>query len=231
MPTALARAELMRTLEPSMAARGFPLVKSKQWFQRKQPGLKQIYGVEFLLYVEYSVRPWISMRIDEVEKIFHRTSGIEKKYQGSSATLGIWLWQLIGKRSGDYEQFRYDLGHVDQVPVIAFWIESAFVTEAAPWFGEHSTVAVVDSVINKDPDKFGVYHFFPWSQYAHGLIAARLNQRPDYDELAATYSKAMKRISKGFYSDRFEALVRDLEDDELIERSRRKLQAQGLLGT
>ena len=67
-------------------------------------------------------------------------------------------------------------------------------------------------------------------QYAHGLIAARLNQRLDYDDLAVTYSKAMKRIDEGFYSDRFEALVRDLENDEVIEKSRRKLQAQGLLG-
>lgn len=225
MSKALARAELIATLEPRMAARRFSLVKSKQWFQHKQPGLKQIYDLEFVDRVDYSVRPAMSIRIDEVERIFHRTSGFEKQYQSSTSTLGTSLWRL----SEDLEQFRYDLGHVDQVPRIASLIESAFDTVAAPWFEKYSTAAAVDAVLNKAPDKFGVYHFFPHMQYAHGVIAARLNQRHNYDELAATYSKAMKRISKGFYSDDFEALVRDLEDDELIERSRRKLQAQGLL--
>ena len=225
MSKALARAELVATLAPRMAARGFPLVKSKQWYQHKQSGLKQIYELEFVDRVDYSVRPGIRMRIDEMEKIFHRTSGFEKKYQ-SGHTIGISLMSYVR----DHKQFRYNLGHVDQVPQIASQIESAFDTVAAPWFEKYSTVAALDALLNTEPDKLSSYYLVEWVRCAHGLIAARLTHRPDYDKLAATYSKAMKRISKGFYSDDFEALVRDLEDDELIERSRRKLQAQGLLG-
>lgn len=224
MSKALARAELVATLAPRMAARGFPLVKSKQWYQQKQPGLKRIYNLDFINYVDYVVQPGIRMRIDEMEKIFHRTSGFEKKYQ-SGHTIGISLMSYVR----DHKQFRYDLGDVDQVPLVASQIESAFDTVAAPWFEKYSTVAALDALLNTEPDKLSIYYLAEWLRCAFGLIAARLNQRPDYEELAVTYSKAMKRISKGFYSDRFEALVRDIEDDELIERSRRKLQAQGLL--
>ena len=226
MSKALARAELMKTLEPRMAARGFRLVKSQDLFRKKQTGIKWIYRLHFLNYVDYKVELQMAIRIDEMEKIFHRTSGYEKKYQSSSVGLVAALWSFVG----DHEQFMYDLSRVDQVPRIASQIESAFDTVAAPWFDKYSTVAAIDSLLNKEPDKFSIYFLFPWLQYAHGLIAARLNQRPNYDELAAIYSKAMKRISKGFYSDGYEALVRDLEDDDLIERSRSKLQSQGLLG-
>ena len=227
MSKALARAELMKSLEPRMAARGFRLVKSMEWYQQKQPGIKRLYELEFINCGDYnSVRPGIRMRIDEVEKIFHRTSGYEKSAHSSTSTLGRPLWKL----TEDHKQFQYDLGDVDHVPVVASLAESAFDTMAAPLFEKYSTVAAVDSVLNKDPYKFGIFHFLPYMQYAHGVIAARLNQRPDYGKLVDIYSKAMKRIAKGFYSDRFEALVRDLEDDDLIEQSRRKLQAQGLLG-
>ena len=223
MSKALARAELIKALEPRMAARGFSLVKSMQWFQQKQPGLKRIYNLNFLNYVYYRVEPGIRMRIDEVERIFHRTSGYEKKPQGFPSTLSVSLWRL----TEDHKQFQYDLGDVDHVPVVASLAESAFDTVAAPYFDKYSSVAAVDSLLNKE--LHSVHYIMPWVKCSNGLIAARLNQRPNYDELAAIYSKAMKRIDEGFYSDRFEALVEDLKNDELIERSRRKLQAQGLL--
>ena len=224
MSKALARAELVATLAPRMAARGFPLVKSLHAFKLKQPGLKQAYYLEFIDYGDhFSVRPAVDIRIDEVARVFHRTSGFEKQYQSSTPTLSVSLWRL----SEDLEQFQYDLGDVDQVPRIAALIESVFDTVVAPYFDKYSTVAAVDSLLNKE--LYSVHYIMPWVKCSHGLIAARLNQRHDYDDLAAVYSKHMKWISSGFYSDRFEALVRDLEDDELIERSRRKLQAQGLL--
>ena len=227
MSKALARSELIKTLEPRMAARGFRLVKSQESFRKKQVGIKWTYRLQFLNYVDYKVEPAMSIRIDEVEKVFHRTSGFGKN--STAPTIGKALWSFVK----DHKQFVYDLGHIDQAPQIASWIESAFDTVAAPWFGKYSTVAAIDSLLNADPDNphgDSVYFILSYAQYAHGLIAARLNQRLDYDDLAVTYSKALKRIDEGFYSDRFEALVRDLEDDELIERSRSKLQAQGLLG-
>ena len=207
-----------------MATRGIPLVKSLHGFKLKQPGLKQAYYLEFIDHGNhFSVRPAVDIRIDEVERVFHRTSGFEKQYQSSTSTLSVSLWRL----SEDLDQFRHDLGDVDHVPRIAALIESVFDTVAAPYFDKYSSVAAVDSLLNKE--LYSVHYIMPWVKCSNGLIAARLDQRLDYDDLAATYSKAMKRISEGFYSDRFEALVRDLEDDELIERSRRKLQAQGLL--
>ena len=226
MSKALARAELFSTLEPRMSARGFRLVKSLHGFKLKQSGLKQAYYLEFVDYGNhFSVRPAVDIRIDEVERVFHRTSGFEKQYQSSTPTLSVSLWRL----SEDLDQFQYDLGDVDQVPRIAVLVESVFDTVAAPYFDKYSSVAAVDSLLNKE--LHSVHYIMPWVKCAHGLITAQLNQRPNYDELAAIYSKAMKRIAKGFYSGRFEALVRDLEDNELIEQSRRKLQAQGLLGT
>jgi hypothetical protein len=43
------------------------------------------------------------------------------------------------------------------------------------------------------------------------VIVAKLSGRPDYDELVRIYTDMMRTVGKGFYLERFEALLRSLE--------------------
>src|SRR5262249_39371135 len=45
----------------------------------------------------FRVSPSVGVRFEEVEKIFHRTSGYERAQQKESTTMGIDLWRMYGR--------------------------------------------------------------------------------------------------------------------------------------
>ena len=84
-------------------------MKSQDLFRKKQTGIKWIYRLHFLNYVDYKVELQMAIRIDEMEKIFHRTSGYEKKYQSSSVGLLMLAQYCVGAQGAATVSARHSL--------------------------------------------------------------------------------------------------------------------------
>jgi hypothetical protein len=152
----------------------------------------------------YWVEPGVALRYESVERIFHRTSGWDPKFQEDTFTLGTRIGCLI---DGKGTSCRLLLEAETEVPVIASQLLEIFKKFALPYFFRFSTLAAVDAELNNEPAEKSIHRAGAWLKCSTGLIVAKLVGRPDYDWLASTYTEILRRDNKGFYAQRFESLV------------------------
>jgi hypothetical protein len=152
----------------------------------------------------YRVCPSVSVRFEEVEKIFHRTSGYDRPNQKDSVTVGIDLWRVFGR-----EQYQVALSDEAGLEAAAARNVAIFHEKAEPYFAQFSTLAAVDSAVNDQPGDECVHRDMAWLRCSTGVIVASLVGRPNYDQLVAVYQDAVRKKSPQLLP-KFEALVNDL---------------------
>ena len=152
----------------------------------------------------YRIRPVVCVRFDEIENIFHRTSGFEPEYRSTTPTLGIDLASTFGEEI--YEvALRAD---ADLTPTAARLLD-VFRERAVPYFAEFSELADVDRVINDRPSEHCIHGGLPYRRCSTGVIVAKLRGRRNYDELTSIYRSTLE-INK-FYLAGFDRLLLDLD--------------------
>ncbi|QPF82525.1 hypothetical protein IC762_22535 [Bradyrhizobium genosp. L] len=148
------------------------------------------------------------MRIERVETIFHQTSGFEAKYQKDTPTIGSSIGMLTAENNRACE---FLMENESELSSAVDGIVDIFERFALPYFETFGTVPAIDKELNFSPATPTPHRGSSWLRCATGAIVARLNGRPDYYELVHAYAEQMRRLSKGFYSGRFEALLQSLE--------------------
>jgi len=128
------------------------------------------------------ISPSVGVRFEEVEKIFHRTSGYERAQQKESTTVGIDLWRVFGR-----DQYQVALKDEADLATATSRIVAIFREKAEPFFAQFSTLAAVDSAINDQPSADCVHRDSTSLRCSTGLIVAKLLGRNDYDQLASIY--------------------------------------------
>lgn len=152
----------------------------------------------------FRVSPSVGVRFEEVEKIFHRTSGYDREQQKESVTVGIDLWRAYGR-----DQYQVALtAEADLGPALA-QLSAIFHDKAEPYFAQFSTLAAVDAAINDQPGDECVHRDMGWVRSATGLIVARLVDRADFDQLVSVYREAVHKKAPPLLP-RFELLLNDL---------------------
>jgi hypothetical protein len=152
----------------------------------------------------YRVSPSVGVRFEEVEKIFHRTSGFDRASQKESPTVGIDLWRVFGR-----EQYQVTLSDESGLAAAAARIVAIFHEKAEPYFAQFSTLAAVDSAVNDHPGDDCVHRDMAWLRCSTGVIVARLVGRPNYDQLVPLYQEAVRKGSPHLLP-KFESLLNDL---------------------
>jgi hypothetical protein len=198
---------VLEALEAQLKPSGFKLVKSGQ-------RLTQVSGnrTNILLFAvlddrgSYRISPSVCIRFEQVENIYHRTSGFEPEYQKGTHTLGIDLPELYGK--GGYELPLNDETIVD---VTVWRLMTIFRKKAEPYYKQFSTLFAVDAAFNDEPLKPCVHAGMPSHRCSVGAIVAKLTGRKNYDELVSIYHGILEKDNGGFYLPAFEALLNDLK--------------------
>lgn len=152
----------------------------------------------------FRISPSVGVRFEEVEKIFHRTSGYERAQQKESTTVGIDVWRVFGR-----DQYQVTLKDEADLATATSRIVAIFREKAEAYFAQFNTLAAVDSAINDQPSADCVHRDSTSLRCSTGLIVAKLVGRKDYDQLASTYldivrNKASHELPK------FESLLNDL---------------------
>jgi hypothetical protein len=152
----------------------------------------------------YRVSPSVGVRFEEVEKIFHRTSGYDRPNQKESATVGIDLWRVFGR-----EQYQVTLNDEANLQAATARVVAIFREKAEPYFAQFGTLAAVDSAVNEHPVDDCVHRDMAWLRCSTGVIVARLVGRPNYDQLVSMYQETVRTKSPHLLP-RFESLLNDL---------------------
>jgi hypothetical protein len=185
---------------------GFRLVKNKKWFVRTVDSRTQNYQLVALDGNSgYRICPSVSVRFEEVERIFHKTSGFEPEYQKDTPTVGIDLWSVYGK-----DGYQMPLKQEADLETVASRVLTIFQEKAQPYFSQFSTLAAVDSAINDQPRERCIHGGLPWRRCSTGLIVAKLTGRQNYNELVSIYCEIVRKDAGGYYLPRFEALLSNL---------------------
>jgi hypothetical protein len=199
---------IVDAVTPELAARGFAARRSVGRFERSGgAGVTHFY---LLLITESApfarADVHLATRIDEVETIFHRTSGYEKRTQRLTPTMGGALDAITGtpelKMLLDAERGPERARSLLFAPALGAFYED--------WYARFSDLGAIDRELNDDPTRETPNRPLPWLRCSTGVIVARLVDRPNYDEVVEVYSQTMRSVSDGFYWPRFEALVADL---------------------
>lgn len=198
---------LLESVGAGLKPFGFKLVKSKKRYLRKVDGRTELFQLSVLDGDPgYRILPSVGVRFEEVETIFHRTSGFEPEYQKDTPTIGIDVGRVYGKEGNEFR-----LQDASDLPGVVSGLTSKFRDVAQPYFMSYGDLGAVDAAVNDAPQTACIHRAVPWLRCSTGLIVAKLVGRKNYDALASIYRGMLQHDSKGFYLPQFEALIRDLE--------------------
>jgi hypothetical protein len=153
----------------------------------------------------WRISPTVGVRFEEVEKIFHRTSGYEQRaQQKESTTVGIDLWRVFGR-----DHYQVALSDEAHLPAATSRIMAIFHEKAEPYFAQFSTLAAVDSAINDQPDADCVHRDSTLLRCSTGVLVAKLVGRENYDQLVSIYREMVRNKSNHSLA-KFELLLSDL---------------------
>jgi len=205
--------QLIGTISPSLLNHGFVYISDQEMF------IKTLVDVAYHFQVRcinkkggILIEPGIGVRIELVEKIFHRTSGFEPGYQKWTSTIGAAIWRLEDKP----KNFQYLLTGGESISNIARQLLSVFDTIALPYYSAYSSLEAIDHLLNDYPLKKTPHRTMEWLRASTGVIIAQLVGRDEYEKLKEEYRKKVACIDKGFYLPQFDALIEDLRSVERI---------------
>jgi hypothetical protein len=196
-------------LAAALANKGFKSEKGRDRFTRKvSPDIA--HRLDLILNREQTLtrlHVHISVRINTIEDIFHRTSGYEKKYQRDTPTIGGALDAIKG--DPQYDMTLDAETGVERARTILTSPETLDFCGA--WYQRFSQIKEIDHELNDDPYRETPNRPMLWLRCSTGIISARLVARPNFAELVQIYSQQMQTISSGFYWPRFKALLEDTQ--------------------
>jgi len=202
------KAGIVAALSPELMERGLRYQASTARFIRK-PAPGCTHALHLLLtesapFVRLELH--LAVRLDAVEKIFHRTSGYEKKYQSGTPTMGGSLDAITGNR-----QLRMLLEpDRERQQARALLLDAPLLDFYEEWFAKFSDLANIDRELNDDPRRETPNRPMPWLRCSTGIIVAWMRGRPDFAGIADAYRDVLRAFSNGFYLPRFETLLADL---------------------
>lgn len=185
---------------------GFVFRKKDDEFVRKIDQGEQILRLFYYKKNNHlTVKPEIIIKIYEIESIYKSVAEI--KYR-PYLTLGNNFLEI---RDYDGDEINYkkkptkewliendeDVEHL--IKIIPEYLEE----DILPYFDNNSSVARVDELLNKYPQKMCVHNYIYPLRANIAIIAAKLNENPQYNELVEIYEKelldAEENYKKEFY--------------------------------
>ncbi|WP_343673621.1 hypothetical protein [Chitinophaga sp.] len=197
--------EIVRTiidlLSKELAPLNFKANIKEQGFIRKDDNA--IYFYYFLLYTRTNIKtrakgfliePFADINISSIERYYKEiTLNTELKNEWDFITIGNSIANLCAnpdginrKKNQTLDLFVFDEQHLQSVVIE---LTKQFKQVAFPYFLANNTVKRVNELLNKYPLEYSVHMNNDLFRFMKGLIAAKLDNNPQLDELLMIYSK------------------------------------------
>ncbi|MBV8252026.1 MAG: hypothetical protein JO154_05415 [Chitinophaga sp.] len=171
-----------------------------------------IFSYQFLVYNRtiiktgekgFLIEPYIWINVKAIEKIYKEiTLNTELKTDTNFITIGNSIANIIANPDGLYENRNRSLDlriyEEEHISLVAEQLIRKFKEVAFPYCLNNSTVAMVDKIINARPNEYKVHMSNDNYRILKGIIAAKLNNNPQLQELIGIYEKQI--IDRDMYN-------------------------------
>lgn len=195
---------LYHQLTPFFAGHGFALLADRKQYRRPtDSGFQNVilspahYGDETLLEVNFGCRN------EQIEQIAQQFLNNANDFRPDANTLitsiGKFLNQLY---------FRYKIHSDGELTDVCDQICTFFGQSGFAFMDDATTLPALDRLLNEHPEQPCPYVYNQTHRCYKGLIAARLNHNPRFDDLTDTYRHGLVRQTQNPHEQRhFERLI------------------------
>lgn len=191
----------------SFQKHGFKYRKTNTDFIRKGDQADHVFKMFY--YKEddgtITIKPEIIIHVHSIEDVYRSVS---ESNENPYLTLGNYLSE-IAEYNGDEVNFRkrpikyWLIEDENDIEYLVKIIPKYLKEDMLPYFEENSTIKRVDELLNKYPEKMTVHNYIYPDRVNIAIIAAKLNNNPNYEELVDIYEKNMidaeENSKKQFY--------------------------------
>lgn len=196
--------KFFRSIDDELISNGFKLVKSKNWYEKKQADCKLILFFQFhKRSEEIAIEAFCYIQHLETEKVYKTATK-----HAMSHTIGNEIGKLINNQGqGIQDHSSYELIIETDTDIANASNEIIRLYEAfiKSYFKENSNLNRIDSILNDFPDQINVHSNEQFFRCPKGLIVAKLNGRENFQELEYKYDIKMAKVADLFKS-RYEAV-------------------------
>jgi hypothetical protein len=189
---------LIKGIEKNISIYGFRFNKAEKYFIRKCNNDKQIFDILFYKMKEgIYVEPVVSIKIKQIEDIYHKICLKDPKFFNATRTLTNNLFQIIsyfenGIEIGHNERKRYLIEEENDINILINVISKNFKSYVLPYFEQNNNIAKVDQLLNKYPKEISIHNSLYPIRACLAIIAAKLNNNPNFNNLKQIYTYEMK---------------------------------------
>lgn len=196
--------KLYAYLTPFFAQYGYGLMPEKKQFRRDTAsGFQNIvlssvpYPDDTMLEVNFGCRN------DQIEQIAQQFLNNLTEFRSDANTFLL----SIGRFSG-LQYARYRIHSEDELIHVCDQIELFFEQQGFEFMRKAGALAVIDQLLNDQPDQPCRYVYNQTHRCYKGLIAARLNHNPYFDKLVDEYRHSLVRLTQNSHEQiQFERLI------------------------
>ncbi|GAB2568644.1 hypothetical protein [Spirosoma areae] len=199
---------LYQLLTPFFESHAFSLLPEKKQYRRQtDSGFQNImlssvfYSVDTVLDVNFGCRN------EQIEQIAQQFLNNLPDFRLDANTLIV----SVGRFSG-FHYFRYKIHSAEELADVCLQIEQFFTTQGFNFLETACSLPTLDRLLNEHPIQPCQYVYNQTHRCYKGLIAARLNHNPHFDELIDSYRHLLIRMTQNPYEQlHFERLIAYLQ--------------------
>jgi hypothetical protein len=188
--------KIFQMIKDEISKYRFRLNKTKMEFKRVENNCEQIFQLIFYKQDDaVFIRPLVRIKVKAIEDTYHKISKKHEQFNEDTTTLGGNLGEIMkyyetGTDSlSENMNTRYLIENEGDVEDLIKAIPERFKNYVLPYFKSNSSVKSVDELLNTEPSEMSIHnHLYP-IRACIGIIAAKLNNNPDFDEIVQTYEE------------------------------------------
>ncbi|MDR2992409.1 MAG: hypothetical protein LBV11_00995 [Bacillus cereus] len=142
---------------------------------------------------EFNIGTYISLSvisIDNIQQIILNEERIIENY----ATIGTNISSYFGELN-----YRYHIKTIEDVKEWGKIVRKFYNEYVLPFFEKYSTVEAIDKLLNDNPSEKVIYCSDLSWRIIKGLIAAKLNNNPQYNDLRNYYKSEVESKFQGYF--------------------------------
>lgn len=193
--------KVLQLLEVELESFAFKLKINQQGFFRRNGDATFFYY--FLIYNELNIKtgergfllePYADINISLIEEYYKEvTLNTELKNEWDFITIGNSIADLVANPDGINRKRNQRLNLLifeerDIQPVVIELLKQ-FKQVALPYFLANNKIKRVDELLNVHPKEYSVHMYNDIFRFIKGLIAAKLNNNANFDNLMSIYNK------------------------------------------
>lgn len=143
---------------------------------------------------EFNTGGYIGLCVLPIQKVLYFIEEVINSNDNYGSTIGSSISDYFNELN-----YRYHIKTVEDIQKWGKIIRKFYEEYAVPFFEKYNTVAAIDKLLNEHPTEKVIYLDDLGWRIIKGLIAAKLNNNPKYNELRDYYKSEVESKFQGYF--------------------------------